>query len=161
MSDLIYTVSMPFKRKGKDALKESEFILVLSLDLNWFAPDQAKNILSEAKRRSLIIVEGDLLKPSFDLASVEIPSGFNPGQDIFEIKTIFERTIDRIIVATGIEKRKIISLINKKQEDLLKIVEIDVSAILVALENGVLVDDLIKEEYEALFNPLSSSSEVQ
>ena len=161
MSDLIYTISMPFKRKGKDTLKESEFILVLSMDLNWFSPEQAKNILVEAKRTGLVKVEFDFLKPGFDITGVEIPSGFKPGSDTFEIKTVFEKTIDRIIVATGLEKRKVVSMINKKQEDLQKMVEIEVSAILVALENGVIVDDLIKEEYEALLNPSSSSSSAQ
>lgn len=161
MSDLIYTISMPFKRKGKDALKESEFILALSLDLNWFSPEQAKNVLGEAKRTGLLKVESEFLKPGFELAGVEIPSGFKPGSDIFEIKTVFEKTTDRIIVATGLEKRKVVSMINKKQEELQKMVEIEVSAILVALENGVLVDDLIKEEWESLLNPSSSSSSAQ
>jgi len=41
-------------------------------------------------------------------------------------------------------------MINKKQEELSKQVVIEVSAILVAIENGVLVDDLIDEEYAAL-----------
>lgn len=161
MSDLLFTVSIPFKRKGKDTMKESEFILVLSMDLNWFAPEQARNVLSEAKRTGLLKVEQDILRPSFDLQNVEIPSGFKPQSDIFEKKTIFEKTIERIIVATGFEKRKVVSMINKKQEEMQKMVEIEISAILVALENGVIMDDLIKEEYEALLNPLSSSSAAQ
>lgn len=158
MSDLIYTVSMPFKIKGIDALEESAFIMFLSLDMNWFSPDQAKSILNEAKTTGLLKIEGCLLKPAFDLAGVEIPSGFKPDHSIFEIKTVFEKTIDRILIATGFEKRRIISMINKKQEELMKMVEIEVSAILVALENNVNVDDLIKEEYGILINPSSSSS---
>jgi len=49
MSDLTYTVSMPFKRKGKDALKDTEFVLALSIDLKWFNPEQAKIVLSDAR----------------------------------------------------------------------------------------------------------------
>jgi len=156
MSDLTYTVSMPFKRKGKDTLKDTEFILALSLDLKWFNPEQAKIILSEAQKSGLLKREGELVRPSFDISSIEIPSGFKPEPVSTEKKPIFDRIIERIIAGTKIEKRKVIAMINKKQEDLSKHVEIEISAILVAVENGVIVDDLIDEEYKAL-TTLSSS----
>src|SRR4030066_119064 len=156
MSDLTYTVSMPFKRKGKDALKDTEFILALSLDLKWFNPEQAKIILSEAQKSGLLKREGELVRPSFDISSIEIPSGFKPEPVSSEKKPIFDRIIERIIAGTNIDKRKVIAMINKKQEDLSKQGEIEISAILVAVENGVIVDDLIDEEYKAL-TTLSSS----
>ena len=156
MSDLTYTVSMPFIRKGKDALKDTEFILALSLDLKWYNPEQAKIILSEATKSGLLKREDELVRPSFDISRIEIPFGFKPEPLSLEKKPIFDRIIDRIIVGTGIEKRKVIAMINKKQEELSKQVEIEVSAILVAVENGVMVDDLIDEEYKALII-LSSS----
>jgi len=154
MSDLTYTVSMPFKRKGKDALKDMDFILALSLDLKWFNPEQAKIILNDAQKSGLLIREGEFVHPSFDISKIEIPSGWKPV--IVENKTIFDRIIDRIIHGTGIEKRKVIAMINKKQEEFAKQVSIEVSAILIAVENGVMVDDLIDEEYAAL-TTLSSS----
>ena len=150
MSDLTYTVSMPFKRKGKDALKDMEFILALSLDLKWFNPEQAKIILNDAQKSGLLIREGEFVHPSFDISKIEIPSGWKPESVIVENKTIFDRIIDRIIHGTGIEKRKVIAMINKKQEEFSKQVSIEVSAILVAVENGIMVDDLIDEEYAAL-----------
>src|SRR4030067_3279869 len=110
MSDLTYTVSMPFKRKGKDALKDMECILALSLDLKWFNPEQAKNILNDAQNSGLLIREGEFVHPSFDISKIEIPSGWKPvigeNKTIIENKTIFDRIIDRIIQGTGIEKRK-------------------------------------------------------
>ena len=50
MSELTYTVSMPFKRRGKEALKDMEFVMALSMDLKWFTPDQAKSVLGEAQK---------------------------------------------------------------------------------------------------------------
>lgn len=145
---------MPFKRRGKEVLKESEFILALSIDLNWFDPEQAKNILGYAQKAGLIRKEGEYIRPTFDISSVEIPSGFKPDEKkiIDEKKTIFDRTIERIMHSTGMDKRKVIALINKKHEELCKLVEIEVSAILVAMEHGVEVNDLIDEEYVALVN---------
>jgi hypothetical protein len=157
MTDLIYTVSVPFKRKGKESLKESEFVLALSFDLNWFSPDQAKKVVLEAVKAGLIKREGDIIHPAFDLSSVEPPNGFKPG--VFEEgeRSIFDRIIERITAETGMDKRRVIALINKKRDELSKLVEIEVSAILVALEHGVAVDNLIDEEYKALINPSSSS----
>ncbi len=156
MSGLIYTVSMPFKRKGKDVLNENEFILALSIDLKWFPPEGAKSILSEAEKEGLIKKDGGNVYPAFDISTVNIPTGFKPDQNIFEEKSLFERTIEKIMLGTGMEKRNVIALINKKNEELLKMVEIEVSAILVALEQGVEAHDLIDEEYSALINPSSS-----
>jgi hypothetical protein len=156
MSDLTYTISMPFKIKGKDALSESELVLALSIDLNWFPPEAAKSIVKDAEKAGLLKRDQELLHLSFDIDSIQIPNGFKPNSGN-EKKSIFERTVERIILDKGMEKRKVIALVNKKQEELSKLVEIDVSAILVAMELGVLVDDLIDEEYESLINPLSSS----
>jgi hypothetical protein len=150
MSELTYTVSMPFKRKGKEQLKDMEFVMALSMDLKWFTPEQAKSVLSEAQRSGLLKRDGELVRPSFDISKIEIPSGFKPETVAIEKKTVFEKVIERIITSTGIEKRKVVSMINKKQEELSKQVVIEVSAILVAIENAVLVDDLIDEEYAAL-----------
>ena len=155
MSDLTYTVSMPFLRKGKDALKDTEFVLALSIDLKWFTPEQAKAVLGDAEKAGLLKREGELIRPSFDISKVKIPPGFKPEPG--EKKSIFDRIIDRIILGTGIEKRKVVALINKKQEELSKQVVIEVSAILVAMEHGVMVDDLMEEEFTVLFSPLSSS----
>src|SRR5665811_2350593 len=150
MSELTYTVSMPFKRKGIEALKDMEFVMALSMDLKWFSPEQAKSVLSEAQRSGLLKRDGELVRPSFDISKIEIPSGFKPQTVAIENKTVFEKIIERIITSTGIEKRKVVSMINKKQEEHSKQVVIEVSTILVAIENAVLVDDLIDEEYAAL-----------
>ncbi len=141
---------MPFLRKGKETLKDSEFVLALSIDLNWFTPEQAKNVLSQAESSGILKRQGEMISPAFDLTKTEIPSGFKPEADVLEKKTVFDRIIERIILKTCMEKRKVIALINKKQEELAKMVLIEVSAILVAIENGVQVDDLIEEECEAL-----------
>jgi len=154
MSELTYTVSMPFKRRGKEALKDMEFVMALSMDLKWFTPDQAKSVLGEAQKSGLLKRDGELVRPSFDISKIEIPSGFKPVA--IEKKTIFEKVIERIITSTGIEKRKVVSMINKKQEELSKQVVIEVSAILIAIENKAIVDDLIDEEYTALTTVPSS-----
>ncbi len=155
MTDLKYTVSVPFKRKGKDALKESEFVLALSIDLNWFSPDQAKNVVREAETAGLIKREGDMISLAFDLSAVEPSPEFKP--EVPEEPALFDRIIERITTETGMDKRKTVALVNRKRDELSKLVEIEVSAILVALEHGVPLDNLIDEEYKALITPSLSS----
>lgn len=156
MSDLSYTVSMPFKRRGKDILKDTEFVLALSIDLKWFPPEQARFVLNKAIGSGLLKREGEMVRPGFDISGMEIPTGFKPepidleNNNLLEKKPVFDRVIDRIITGMGTEKRKVISMINKKHEELEKMVLIEVSALLVAVENGIIVDDLIDEEFEAL-----------
>lgn len=154
MTDLKYTVSVPFKRKGKDVLRESEFVLALSIDLNWFSPDQAKNVVREAETAGLIKREGDMIRPAFDLSAVEPSSEFK--HEVPE-EALFDRIIGRITAETGMDKRKTVALVNKKRDELSKLVEIEVSAILVGLEHGVALDNLIDEEYRALITPSLSS----
>ena len=155
MTDLKYTVSVPFKRKGKDVLRENEFVLALSIDLNWFSPDQAKNVVREAEKAGLIKREGDMIRPAFDLSAVEPSSEFKP--EVPEEPPLFDRIVSRITAETGMDKRKTIALVNKKRDELSKLVEIEVSAILVGLEHGVVLDDFIDEEYKALITPSISS----
>ncbi len=155
MTDLIHTVSVPFKRKGKDSLKENEFVMYLSFDLNWFSPLQAKQVVQDAEKAGLLKREGDIIRPAFELSSVETLQGFRP--DVHEERSLFDRIIEIITKETGMDKRRVIALINKKQDELSKLVEIEVSAILVGLENGVAMDNFIEEEYKALMNPSPSS----
>ena len=39
-------ISFLFKRSGKESLKFSDLYLALSMELNWFTPDDAKSFIS-------------------------------------------------------------------------------------------------------------------
>ncbi|MDI6639752.1 MAG: DUF2240 family protein [Methanocellales archaeon] len=147
MTDLMQTVAMPFRKRGKNALTTSEFIFALSLDLGWFSPEQAKEVLSKAKNEGLVSIKDDEISPNFDPRAIEIPLGFRP--DLKRERSIFERIIERIMM-TGLSRKEAIALVNEKQERMAKLIEIEVSALLVAKERGVDVEDLVDEAYQSL-----------
>lgn len=138
---------MPFRKRGKNALTTSEFIFALSLDLGWFSPEQAKEVLSKAKNEGLVSIKDDEISPNFDFKAIEIPLGFRP--DLKREWSIFECIIERIMM-TGLSRKEAIALVNEKQERMAKLIEIEVSALLVAKERGVDVEDLVDEAYQSL-----------
>ena len=149
MTDLMQTVAMPFRKRGKNALTTSEFIFALSLDLGWFSPEQAKEVLSQAKNDGLVSIKDDEISPNFDFKTIEIPLGFKP--DLKKDQPIFERTIERIMT-TGMSRKEAIALVNEKQERMENLIDIEISALLVAKERDVDIEDLVDEKYQALID---------
>lgn len=156
MNELTYTVAQIFKRRGVKDLKENDFIFGLSMDLKWLPPDLARKALKKAEEEGLVKREGDILKPVFDVYAVEVPFGFQPDKTIFEEKTVFDKIVERIVTGTGKDKREVIAQINKKQEKLFKLFEIEVSALLVAKECDIPIEDLAEEAYKQLISSRNS-----
>ena len=150
MNDILFTAAQPFKRKGTDYLKESEFVMALSMDLNWFKPDIAKAFMQAAVDNGIIARDEGMLKALFNLEDVEIPMGFKPDASVFQEKEVFEQIVDRIMANTGLEKQKIVASINKKRSETAGLFTIEVLGILVAQEHGAQVDDLIEKSYRNL-----------
>lgn len=150
MTELLFTAAMPFKRKGTDTIRETEFVMALSMDLCWFKPDTARDFISSAIEKGIISREGDMLKAQFDFNDVQIPVGFKPDVSLFHEKEVFEQIIERIIINTGLEKQKIIAEVNKSRSEKGGLFSIEVLGILMAREHGIQVDDLIGKSYRDL-----------
>jgi len=147
MTELMQTVAMPFKKRGKTVLMMSEFIFALSLDLGWFSPEQAKEVLESAKGAGLVTVKDDEITPNFDATSIEIPFGFKPELSQLKERSLFDKIID-LTMTTGMGRKDAIALVNEKQERLK--LAIEVTALLVAKERGIDIDHLADEVYKTL-----------
>ncbi|MCD4816209.1 MAG: DUF2240 family protein [Methanosarcinales archaeon] len=150
MNELLFTAAMPFKRKGTDTIKETEFVMALSMDLGWFKPDTARGFINSAIEKGIISREGDMLKAQFGINDVQIPMGFKPDVSGFQKKEVFEQIIERIMINTGLEKQTIIAEINKSRNEKGGLFSIEVLGILMAREYGIQVDDLIDKSYRGL-----------
>jgi len=71
-------ITFLLKRSGRTALPESEFYLIMSMDLQWCSPKVAKEFVSQALKSGLLSRKDDELSPTFDTKSIEIPTGFHP-----------------------------------------------------------------------------------
>jgi hypothetical protein len=128
------TVAVPFKQYGGDTVGEGEFVVALSLDRDWFSPDQAKRLIDVATGRGLLAREDGDLVAQFDPGEVEIPTDFVPSESILREQSTFERILEAV-VAVGVEKQEAVAAINECQRDLG--VTIEAAAALYAHRNGV------------------------
>ena len=130
-------VAVPFRQQGTDRLGEGAFVVALSLDREWFSPDQAKRLVDVAVGRGLLEkADGDLVA-TFDLDAVEIPSNYTPDTDILREQSTFEQLLDRMTDA-GMEKQEAVAAANETQRRLG--ITLEAAAVLVATREGVAVD---------------------
>jgi hypothetical protein len=138
-------VAAPFRSEGKRVLGESSFVVALSLDRDWFSPDQAKRLVDVAVGEGLLerTDDGDL-RAAFDPDSVSVPDGYHPDESILQQRSVFEKVVDACLDA-DIEKQEAVAGINRLQAELA--VTIEAAAVLYAHRNGI---DASNEAAEAL-----------
>jgi len=127
-------VAVPFRQRGVEQMTESEFIVALSLDRDWFSPDQAERLVTVAAGEGLLDRSDDDVVIQFDPAAVEIPEEFDPDESILKQRTTFERVLEAI-VDSGVEKQTAVAEINKLQSELA--VTIEAAAVLYGRQHDV------------------------
>ena len=153
-------ISFLFKRSGKEQLKFSDLYLALSMDLNWFKPDDAKDFINLAIKENLLIKKDDLFKPNFDYEKRNVPVGFTPSEKVFEItkddKNVKQSAILLDEIKKLIEKKKNIAtdqineLINKLAKE--KNITDEVAALLICREHNIDFDDFLDKIEDLIFN---------
>jgi hypothetical protein len=131
-------VAVPFRSAGSSRMGEGEFVVALSLDRDWFSPDQAKRLIDIAEGRGLVAYEDGELQATFDPSDVSVPEDFVPDESVLTEQSTFERVIDQL-VAAGVEKREAVAAANERQSR--AAVSLETAAVLVARERGVDVDE--------------------
>ncbi len=147
-----------FKRSGKQKLSFSELYLTLSIDLNWFTPEDAKKFVNESLKKKFLIKEKDLIMPSFDIENVSVPIGFYPSTKVFldeepkEIKeeeNLLSRIVKRISENLNAKEQEILHKIKKIEEE--KNVTTEVAALLFGKENNLDLTDFFEEIENRIF----------
>ena len=131
-------VAAPFRQQGTTAMGESEFVVALSLDREWFSPDQAKRLLDVAASEGLVARDAGEVEVEFDPDGVDVPEGFVPDESILQQRSTFERILDALVEA-GTEKQAAVAEINSLQADLG--VTVEAAAVVYAKREGLDVTD--------------------
>lgn len=157
-SEVKIIISFLFNRSGKKQMSFSEIYLSLSMDLNWFTPDDAKNFLNYSLKNKFLIKKGNLIEPNIDLNKIIIPIGFSPSKKIqfkednkYRIRheDLLNEIISRIVEKTSLpykemeEKIKIFSREKKLTEE--------VAALLFAKEYEIDLEELFEEIENKIF----------
>ncbi|TGC11455.1 DUF2240 family protein [Methanolobus halotolerans] len=152
MDELTLVVATPFKKKATSSLSIKDFEFALSFDLKWMAPDLASRIRDKAIRSRLLRLEGNRLIPAFAIEKIELPQGFKPSGNIFSEKTPIEELITMIAAKTGKTEKEAIAEINTHQERLGDLVDIEITALVVAKEKGCDIESIYQKLYDKVFN---------
>ena len=134
-------VAAPFQSKGRPALEESAFIVSLSLDRDWFSPDQASRVVDKAIGDGLLERSDDTLAATFDPETVDVPPAFTPDETLLRERTPFEAVLEAL-VAAGLEKQEAVAGINQLQADLA--ITVEAAAVVYARSEGVDVEAAAK-----------------
>jgi hypothetical protein len=134
------TVAAPFIAAGRERRVESEFVVALSLDRDWFSPEDAKQLLDCAVDEGLLRREDDEVVATFDPASVSVPEGFTPDDSVLRDRSSFERVLDAVVEA-GVDKQTAVAEINRLQQDLG--VTVEAAAVVYAHRQAVMVPGVL------------------
>ncbi|RRJ29772.1 DUF2240 family protein [Halocatena pleomorpha] len=135
-------VGAPFRTTGRSRLEESEFVVALSLDRDWFSPDQAKRLVDVAVVEGLLRRDEGELVVEFPPESITIPDGFSPDESILRERTTFERILDSLGTVDE-SKQDSVAAINGLQASLG--ISTDAAAVLYAHRNGIDVSDVAQQ----------------
>ena len=146
-------ITFLFKRSGKPKLSFSEMYLTLSMDLNWFTPEDAKSFVNLALKLKLLIKKGELIKPNFDYDKIVVPVGFYPTKRIFEekevekheeeIEEVLNKIVKRIVEKTDLNEQTAIEKIKNVGKE--KNINLEVAALLVGKEYDLSLEDFFEE----------------
>jgi len=152
-------ITFIYKRSGKTKLSFSDIYLTLSMDLNWFTPEDAKSFVNNALKQELLINKGEEIQINFDYKKINVPVGFIPSRQAFNEKkdlineeiedSISNKIVKRIIEKTSLDKIQVINDINSIASE--KNITKEVAALLVGKNHNINLDDFLKEIEQGLF----------
>jgi len=134
-------IAAPFREEGTREMGESAFVVALSLDRDWFSPDQAKRLVDVAASEGLLQRSDGQVIAQFDPQETTVPDGFRPEESILRERSTFERVLDALVEA-GEEKQSAVAAVNGLQSELG--VTIEAAAVLYAHRQGIDVQEHAK-----------------
>jgi hypothetical protein len=140
-------VAAPFRQRGVERIGENEYVVALSLDRDWFSPDQAKRLIDVATGQGLLSRDDGDLIVEFDPHDVTVPEEFVPDESVLQEQSTFERVLDRV-VSDGVEKQEAVASINRLQSELA--VTVEAAAVVYARRRGLDVDAEAEAAIDAL-----------
>jgi hypothetical protein len=144
-------IAFLFKRSGKSELSFSEMYLTLSMDMNWFTPDGAKDFIKDSVKNKLLIQKNDYLRPGFKADKINVPLGFRPAGELFKKddkeriveKDVLEEVVNEIVEKAEIDKSEVLKKIKKIEEE--KNIMPEVAALIIGKEFEVFSEEVFKK----------------
>jgi hypothetical protein len=131
--DLEVALAFVARREGRRAMPAARWAHVLSLDLGWMPPAQARAFVEQGVSAALLRAEGESLVLAVDPATVEVPRGFRPGAQPVPAPPRpaapaaaaqapaaapvdpFLEWVERVAAATGSDRRRVLAQVADAQ----------------------------------------------
>jgi len=157
-SEVKIIISFIYKRSGKQKISFSDLYLDMSINLNWFTPEDAKKFVNQAIEKGFLIKEKDLIEPAFDIKKIKIPVGFYPSKRVFfedesidEMKEndILDEIIKIISESSNENEQGIMKKIEQIAEE--KNLTAEVAGLLLGKENNIDLSDFFDQIENNIF----------
>ena len=139
-------------------MSAQEIRLAMSMDLRWFSPKEAEEIVDTFQNKRLLVRRGGGgLRPAFNYRKLTLERDFRPVKE--ELmggggdEPLFIRMVGHITDRADEEKRNVISMVNRRAGELG--IEVEAAAMLVGDELGVDMSPLAEEALEAIADKAS------
>ena len=125
-----------FRSKGKNVVTENEFLMGVSMNSRWMPYGDAERLLSVLISEKIVSKDGEYVRPCFDPASVDVPVGYRPPQDLLRKKQedVFQ-TLVSMAASADIDKKDFLSSCRNVQRAL--DVDVEVAAVIVLRDKGL------------------------
>ncbi len=135
------------RRQGWTQAAPSTWANVMSLELGWFSPAEAKRYVQAAHEAGLVTGEEEWAL-TFDAREVEVPRGFRPSVEALpppKPHDPFIDLIDRIESATGQRRADVLEAIADIQQRFGGHLHAEAAAVRLALEHDLDVQDAARD----------------
>lgn len=141
---LSITIAAPFRHSHRTELRKNEIVYYLAFKQHWMNIEQANQVIARALEEGLVAVEGEMIRPLFDVSGVEIPLGFKPGPSVFRKSDPLDDLVERIAERAGMQKGAVVSEVNRiVQEKFQGNLAPEAAAVILAKRHGVEFRDLL------------------
>ncbi len=146
------------KRQATDTLPVATWANVLSLELGWFTPGDARRFIDACIAAGLLRTTDDGAALGFPCREVELPRGFRPGPDAFPDAadatptTVdpFRDLVDRIATHGNGTRAEVLERIAQVQDRFGGTLHANAAAVRVAIDEGLDVQDTAARMLERL-----------
>jgi len=146
-------IAFLYNRSGKEEMSAQELRLAMSMDLRWFSPKEAEEIVDTFQNKRLLVRKGGgSLRPAFNYRKLTLERDFRPSKAELlgggDDEPLFIRMVGHITDKADEEKRNVIALVNRKAGEMK--IEVEAAAMLVGDELRVDMTPLADEALKAI-----------
>ncbi len=133
---------------------------ILSLELGWMTPGQARRYVESAQEAGLLVADGDLMRLAVDPGNASARLGFRPDPDaaIEPLRAVspsasadpFVAWVKRVVAATGRDQASVLSDVAQLQERMGGLLAGEVAALWIARDAGLEVSSALQDALERL-----------